>query len=90
MSRFRDALDEVGLSSGEFAIGIGAFMAMVACVIGFAWVVVSGISSPSRDAVSTTHYATSFRQDGHLFIRAFGGGILHHPECACGRLEVAQ
>lgn len=79
----RELLDEVGLTMFEFVVGI-AIVFITALVLFLAsWALISGLSQASHDRVSYSFYATTFRHDGHLFIQAARGGILHHPDCDC-------
>lgn len=83
MTYFREMLDEVGMSPAEFFAGLVALM----CVLFVAfccWALAGAISKTNQATVSSSGYASTFRHDGHLFVRASGGGLLHHPDCQCG------
>lgn len=83
MSTLQEMLDEAGLTMFEFVVGV-AVMFITALVLFLAlWAFASGVSQASRDRVSFCFYATTFRHDGHLFVQAARGGILHHPDCEC-------
>lgn len=90
MSRFQDFLDEGGFTPAGFFGGLLVMGVGLAFIAFCAVVAVHSATSSSQSTVSSSPYATTFRQDGHLFIRAVGGGLLHHPDCQCLTAEKVQ
>ena len=85
MSNLREILDEVGMTMFEFVVGSIVALTAASVIVFACWAFASGISQAAGARVSECFYATTFRHDGHLFVRAAAGGLLHHTDCECGK-----
>lgn len=49
------------------------------------WSISGATTAPAASSSTNAGGYTldTIQHDGHLFIRASGGGLLHHPDCPC-------
>jgi hypothetical protein len=76
-----DFLLTVGL-----ALPVMFVLALVACAIAGG----SGKDkpSPADTTVTVSDYLRTVEHDGHWFVGpGYAGGLLHHPDCPCGKAE---
>lgn len=86
----RDFLEENGFTPVSFFGGLLALALVVSLFAATLYFLAGAISKTNSATVSTSGYAATFRHDGHLLIRATGGGLLHHPDCPCRKVAAAQ
>ncbi|NBW12107.1 MAG: hypothetical protein EBR82_29160 [Caulobacteraceae bacterium] len=83
----RDAFDESGLTMAEFVIGtVSLFLICATVIAGAAWIC-REIATANDGRISRSPFAVTFEHDGHRFVRAPGGSMLHHPDCPCHKKE---
>jgi len=87
MNRFLKSLEEDGFTPVSFFGGLFVFLMLGRlfvyglCLLGAE---VERVRRARSEAiVSITPFATTFRQDGHWFIKGPYGAPSHHPDCPC-------
>lgn len=87
MNRFLEIIEEEGFTPAGFFGGLFVFLLFGGLfVYGFCLFgaeVERERRERSEAIVSRTPFATTFRQDGHWFIKGDYGAPTHHPDCPC-------
>lgn len=87
MRRFLESLEEEGLTPVGFFGGLFFFLLLGGLFIYGVCLFGSDLERLRRERseaiVSRTPFATTFRQDGHWFIKGTYGAPQHHPDCPC-------